>query len=113
MKSGIHHAAIAVREFDWYVTFFEKVFDMTVERTTGETPNRQLWVAQGIPVNECSEPRPESDQPACDHISIGVDIDPVEAAEKAVENGCRHVEGKGAHWFALPNGVLLEMKPLR
>lgn len=113
MVSRIHHAALAVRDFDWYVAFFEEVFHMTAERTAGTKPCRQLWFAQGIQINEAAEAEDAGEHAACDHISLGVDIDPVEAAKLAMAGGCRPAEGKGAHWFALPNGVLIEMKPLR
>ena len=113
MRSNIHHASISVRDFDWYVDFFSTVFEMSVERIRGEKPSRQLWFSQGIQINEVAEDRHLTEPAVCDHISIGVDIDPVEAAGIAIAHGCRAVEGKGAHWFALPNDVLIELKPLR
>ena len=113
MRSAIHHVCIAVRDFDWYVDFFTNVFEMTVEKTRGEKPSRILWFAQGIQINETSEDLHMKQPAVCDHISIGVDMDPEEAAGIAIAHGCRAVEGKGAHWFALPNDVLIELKPLR
>ena len=113
MISRIHHVAIAVQDFEWYVSFFTDVFNMTVERTAGEVPKRQLWFAQGVQIVESADDRPVNGPAACDHISIGVDNDPEEAASLAIAHGCSKVDGKGAHWFALPNGVLMEMKPLR
>ena len=111
MISKIHHAALCVRDFDWYVDFFGRVFQMTVQRTSGEAPRRMLWFEQGIQINEMAD---GAEQPGniCDHISLGTDIDPEEAAALAIENGCRRAEGKGAHWFELPCGVRIEMKPL-
>lgn len=113
MRSNIHHVSLSVKDFDWYVDFFSKVFEMTVERTRGEKPSRILWFSQGIQINEVSEDRHQTQPAVCDHISIGVDIDPVEASEIAKANGCHTADGKGAHWFALPNDVLIELKPLR
>ena len=113
MHSNIHHVALSVKDFDWYVDFFSKVFEMTVEKTRGEKPSRILWFSQGIQINEESEDLHMTQPAVCDHISIGVDIDPVEAAAIAKANGCHTAEGKGAHWFALPNDVLIELKPLR
>ncbi len=113
MRSNIHHASISVRDFDWYVDFFSTVFEMSVERIRGENPSRQLWFSQGIQINEVAEDRHLTEPAVCDHISIGVDMDPEEAAGIAIAHGCRAVEGKGAHWFALPNDVLIELKPLR
>ena len=113
MVSRIHHAAIAVVDFDWYVKFFTDVFHMTVVRTAGEKPVRQLWFDEGIQIVECPVDRPADVPQACDHISIGVDVDPVEAARLAIRHGCMAVEGKGEHWFALPNGVRIELKPYK
>ena len=112
MHSNIHHAALSVQDFDWYVDFFSNVVGMTVERTRGEKPHRIVWFSQGIQINEVSDDLRQSHPAACDHISIGVDIDPVEAAGIAKAHGCHTAEGKGAHWFALPNDVLIELKPL-
>lgn len=112
MKARIHHAALLTADFEWYVNFFQEVFHMTVVRTAGEAPNRQLWFAEGIQINELArdaEVFPENC--ACDHISLGVDLDPVAAAKLAIQYGCRKAEGKGDHWFVLPNGVMMEMKP--
>ena len=113
MKAKIHHISLAVKDFDWYTAFFKDVFSMTVERTQGEKPKRQLWFAEGIQINEVTEDRQTSDAEVCDHFSIGVDIDPVEAANIAKAHGCSEAYGKGAHWCVLPNGALLEMKPIR
>lgn len=113
MKSKIHHISLAVKDFDWYVNFFQEVFAMTVERTQGEAPKRQLWFAEGVQINEVADDRQSPALAAVDHFSLGVDIDPVEAANIAKAHGCTEVAGKGPHWFALPNGVLGEMKPIR
>ena len=112
MRTAIHHAALNVKEYEWYRHFFENVFHMTAERIAGDAPHRQLWFAEGIQLNET--PEEVSALPAgnaCDHISLGVDIPEAEAAARAIEAGCRPVPGKPAHWFALPDGVLIELKP--
>ena len=112
MQSRIHHAAINVSDFDWYVRFFQDVFSMTVSKQRGEAPNRQLWFAQGIQLNETASAEETKDfRSILDHISIGVDIDPVEAAAEAIAAGCSKCEGQGPHWFLLPNGYPVELKP--
>ena len=113
MKTRIHHAAIRTSDLEWYVDFFQQVFGMTIERTRGEKPNRQVWLYEGIQLVETQE---VEDLPAaglCDHISLGVDLDPETVAKTAIDHGCSPIEGKGAHWFALPNGVPMELKPYR
>ena len=108
MKGQLHHTALNVTDYNWYVTFFTETFGMTVEKTRGEAPNRQLWFNEGVQINE----KPEGAD-VCgnisDHIALCVDIDPVEAAGIACEKGCRAAEGRPAHWVALPNGALIEL----
>ena len=113
MKTRIHHAAIRVKDLEWYADFFQKVFGMTVEKTRGEKPCRQIWLYEGIQLIETQETNDLPPAELCDHISLGVDGDPEDAAKAAVSFGCRSIEGKGAHWFALPNGIQMELKPYR
>lgn len=107
MNIRIHHACVATKDFDWYYNFFTNVFGMTVQKTRGEAPKRMIWFNEGIQLNELVDT--EIIGTGCDHISLGVD-DPVGAANLAIANGCRAVEGK-AHWFEMPNGMRFEMKP--
>lgn len=108
MKARIHHAALNVVDFDWYRGFFETVFCMQANRFQGEAPHRQLWFPEGIQLNEVTEEGTLGD--VCDHISLGVDDVPTEAAAEAIAHGCAPLPGK-AHWFLLPNGVRVELKP--
>ena len=113
MKTRIHHAAIKTTDLEWYAVFFQQIFGMTVEKTRGEKPCRQIWLYEGIQLIEASEPENPQNHPLYDHISLGVDEDPEAVAKTAIAHGCRSVEGKGAHWFALPNGIQIELKPYR
>ena len=113
MKTRIHHTAIRTNDLEWYTDFFQHVFGMTIEKTRGEKPNRQIWLYEGIQLVEVQE---ASDLPVSglyDHISLGVDQDPESAAKAAIDYGCRPIEGKGVHWFMLPNGIQMELKPYR
>ena len=108
MRALIHHVALNVDRFDWYAGFFQRVFQMTVARTRGEAPERQLWFREGVQLNERESASECGD--VCDHFSLGVDDVPA-AVERAVGAGCSRLP-EGAHWVALPNGVRLELKPL-
>lgn len=108
MKSRIHHTALNVTAFDWYVDFFQKVFGMTVERAVGKAPERKIWFCEGI---QLIESKSASDCGSVyDHLSLAVDDIPG-AVGMAVNFGCSTLP-KGAHWFKLPNGVEVELKPL-
>ena len=109
MKSRIHHAALNVAKFDWYVDFFQSVFGMTVEKTTGEKPMRKVWFLEGIQLNERENPSVCGD--SIDHVSLAVEDVPG-VVETAVNAGCS-VLPDGAHWFKLPNGTRIELKPLQ
>lgn len=106
MKGTLHHVCIAVKEFDWYQAFFEKVFEMTIQKTAREAPCRQLWFCEGIQLNE--DLNAEEKTGLVDHISLRVEDIP-QAVKEAVEMGCTPLPN-GAHWFALPNGVKIELK---
>lgn len=108
MKTQLNHTALNVKDFDWYLTFFQEVFDMDIQRRVGEAPKRQLWFAQGIQLNEV--PRDGEMGTVYDH--LGFVVEDVPALKKlAVDHGCAHLEGKD-HWFILPNGVRVELKPM-
>ena len=109
MKTRIHHTCINADPFDWYVDFFRTVFGMEIERTRGEAPARQVWFSEGIQLDEV----PGAADPGgiYSHISIGVDDIPG-TARRAIDFGCAPL-AKGSHWFALPNGVQMELKPYR
>ncbi len=108
MKGTLGHVAIYVNDFDWYIDFFNNCFEMEMTRTRGEAPNRIVWFAEGIQVNEAVSPETLGD--AIDHICLKVADVPAAVAE-ALTYGCTTLPN-GAHWFALPNGIKVELKPL-
>lgn len=107
-KSALHHVAISVQNFEWYVDFFEKVFEMTVRKTAGEAPKRQLWFHQGIQVNEVTAETQTGE--TIDHISLAVEDIPA-TVQEAISMGCQPC-AKGVHWFVMPNGVKMELMQL-
>jgi predicted enzyme related to lactoylglutathione lyase len=111
MKATIHHTAITVQDYNWYVSFFQNCFEMTIERTAGEAPHRRLWFSEGIQINEEPDAPAACDPAAIDHVSLQVE-DAIAGAEQAISMGCSSLPN-GAHWFALPNGVKMELKPNR
>lgn len=97
----LHHVAISVADFDSYVNLF-LTLGMTVQKTRGEAPNRQLWFAEGLQINEQS-----TGGDCIDHIALASDSR--EALRgTALDNGCRELPGKDT-WFTLPNGIRMEL----
>lgn len=105
MKSQLHHIALNVSDLDWYAYFFKEIFGMKIRKSTGVAPNRKLWFTEGIQLNE--SPNVTSGGGVCDHVSIAVPDVPA-TKEAALQAGCMPLPN-GAHWFSLPNGVMVEL----
>ena len=101
--SHLHHVAITVADYERYIDLFQKL-GMTVQKTRGEAPDRQLWFEEGIQLKEAPEGEARGN---VDHIALGV-TDKKEIMRIALENGCSPLP-KGDKWFALPNGVSIEL----
>lgn len=102
----LHHVSIMVDDYEWYVSLFRDVFGMTVQRENGESPKRNLWFEEGIQLREC-ETLPTANG-VYDHFAFGSDDIPGTVA-KAVAAGCQPMDKP--HWFRLPNGAGVELKP--
>lgn len=109
MKTQLNHTALNVKDFDWYLNFFLEVFEMEIQRELGEAPERKVWLKQGIQLNEVSA-EGEMGQ-IYDHLGFVVEDVPALKA-LAVRHGCACLPGKD-HWFILPNGVRVELKPMK
>lgn len=125
MNTKIDHAAMNVNEFEWHVRFFQDVFGMTIEKSQGEKPDRKVWFAQGIQLNEIEETATEDtvteNEPGgsvsagksascwADHIGIRTD-DMEGVLNRSREFGCTPVSGKGKNWFQMPGGAIFELK---
>ncbi len=104
MKGLLHHVALCVKEFDWYVEFFEQIFEMNVRKTAGEGSARKLWFQEGIQINETTEDTVAGT--ACDHISLQVE-NSSDAVQECLRRGCKKASN-GDNWIALPNGAKVE-----
>ncbi len=105
MKSQLHHVALNVPDIQWYTSFFQRIFGMKIRKTSGRSPDRKVWFFEGIQLNECLN-IPAAGA-ACDHISISV-TDIAETMGAALKAGCMPVTN-GEHWFALPDGMMIEL----
>ena len=105
MKSQLHHVALNVQDIKWYTAFFEEIFGMKVRKTSGSTSTQKVWFFEGIQLNEC--PNKPAMGEMYDHISLAVP-NIAETVEAALKAGCTPLPN-GEHWFALPNGVRVEL----
>ena len=88
----IDHAAIRTKLYEEAQRFFEDVFEMHMWREIGEKPGRKCWYKEGIQLCEVEELDSETE------IMEKIKAYPV----KAIND----------HWFSLPNGTKIELKPL-
>ncbi len=103
----IDHAAIKTASYEEAQGFFTDVFEMHMWREIGEAPERKCWYKEGIQLCEAEEINTSADN-GYDHISIAVDSE-AEIMEKVKAYPVTIIND---HWFALPNGTRIELKPL-
>ncbi len=103
----IDHAAIRTASYENAQKFFEDVFEMHMWREIGEKPGRKCWYKEGIQLCEVEELDAASEN-GYDHISIAVDSE----AEIMEKIKAYPVKAINDHWFSLPNGTKIELKPL-
>lgn len=103
----IDHAAIRTKSYEEAQRFFEDVFEMHMWREIGEKPGRKCWYKEGIQLCEVEELNAASEN-GYDHISIAVDSE-AEIMEKIKAYPVKVIND---HWFSLPNGTKIELKPL-
>lgn len=106
MKSQLHHVALNVQNIKWYTTFFQEIFGMEIHKTTGTSPNQKVWFIEGIQLIECWEGLVIGS--VYNHISLAVP-DITKTVDAALKAGCTPLPN-GDHWFALPNGTMVELK---
>jgi catechol 2,3-dioxygenase-like lactoylglutathione lyase family enzyme len=106
----MEHAAIYVRDIDWYIKYFRDVFGMEIiEKEERDGELKQVWLHGGVQL--AVSPGFEIGDPQTQGVPhIGIMTENVELAiEASRERGARPVEGK-ENWVWLPDGVALEIK---
>ena len=105
MASYLDHVGYRVADLDWYISFFEAVFEMGVEKQrTNPDGSREVWLVGGLQL--CEQPGFAGDDGRAHHLCLITDD--VEAArEKALAWGCTELPKH--HWVKLPDGLRLEL----
>lgn len=105
MAAYLDHVGYLVQDLDWTVSFFEEVFDMSVERFR-ENPNgvREVWLQGGLQLidNGCFDGTTGRGHHVC---LIVDDLEAIRA--KALARGCSELPKY--HWIRLPDGLEVEM----
>ena len=106
MAVHVDHVAFQCTNLEETLHFFEEVFGMTVSKTAGEAPNRQLWTKEGLQLNECAAV--SDGENAFHHVAFYVDDVPA-TMKKAAACGAVPIKGKEDHWFTTPFGFVVEL----
>lgn len=102
MQCTYGHTAIYVDDISWYTLFFERVFSMQVVRRE----EGQVWLDGGLQFIEA----PAAERGMLAHICVLVpDVEQFRA--RMLYNGGRDYP-PDANMVELPNGLLVELKPL-
>lgn len=105
MTAYIEHAAYRVTNIDWYISFFETVFEMDISKQRiGPDGARQIWLDGGIQL--CEDKALIAADGRADHLCL-ITADLEAARTKALDLGCTPMPKH--HWVMLPDGLKLEL----
>lgn len=100
----IDHMAFRVKDFDFYLEFFQSVFDMKVTLQMGKAPNRKIWLG-GIQLNE--DTNFDGPEGRSDH--VGILVDSIDEIVKKAQKYNVKIMPQGANWIQLPEGLVIEL----
>lgn len=106
MAAYLEHVGYRVKDLNWYLTFFEEVYGMGVEKQkVHPTGLREVWLVGGLQLVE--DPAFEGeDYGRAHHVCLLVDdLEGIRAA--ALAHGCKELPQH--HWVELPDGQKIEM----
>ena len=85
MAAYVEHAAYYVNQMDWYLNFFQQVFQMQVQKQRqGADGLREVWLEGGVQLCETTAPALEDGR--CAHLCLIVE-DLEQAREKGPDCG--------------------------
>jgi catechol 2,3-dioxygenase-like lactoylglutathione lyase family enzyme len=105
-KSYLEHTAIHVRDIHWHIRFFQEALGMPVRGIQGDLNDPiQVWLVGGVQlVADKSFQGPEGRM-----AHLGIMTEDLEAAlEEVYKWGVTELP-KGRNWFALPDGLCIEL----
>ena len=101
----LDHVALCVKEYDWYISFFENVFEMKIKKESGAEPERKVWFDKGMPLIESKEkPIPGT---LYDHIAFKADDKEV-IYTRLKAQGCKEYLQK-ENWFIVRDALVVEI----
>jgi catechol 2,3-dioxygenase-like lactoylglutathione lyase family enzyme len=105
-RTYVEHTAILVKDIQWYIRFFGEALGMSVRSFEGpEDHPKQVWLRGGIQL--VSDPGFEGPEGRMAH--LGIMCEDLEAAIEAVKRWPATQMPQGRNWFALPDGLVIEL----
>jgi hypothetical protein len=105
-KSYLEHTAIRVKDIQWHIRFFGEVLGMSVRSVDGpEDQPKQVWTIGGLQL--VSDPGFEGPEGRIAH--LGIMTEDLEASLEEVYKWNVNQMPQGRNWFALPDGLSIEL----
>jgi len=108
--SYLEHTAIRVKDIHWHIRFFREALGMTVRNIQGsEEEPTQAWTVGGVQlVSDKGFDGPEGRM-----VHLGIMTEDLEAALEEVYKWDVTELPQGHNWFALPDGLQIELMQAR
>jgi len=105
-KTYLEHMAIRVKDIQWHIRFFGEALGMSIRSVEGpEDHPKQVWLLGGIQL--VSDPGFEGPEGRNAH--LGIMTEDLEASIEAVNRWAVTQMPQGRNWFALPDGLVIEL----
>ena len=105
-RSYLEHIAIRVKDIQWHIRFFREALGMTLRSVEGSADHpKQVWTIGGLQL--VSDPDFEGPEGRVAH--LGIMTEDVEAAIEEVGKWHPTQMPQGRNWFALPDGLVIEL----
>jgi len=104
--SFLQHTAIYVKDIQWYVRFFTEALGMPVRNIQGdESDPKQVWTIGGMQFVAAKDFQGPEGRMA----HLGIVTEDLEAALEQVYQWGAIEQPQGHNWFALPDGLVIEL----
>jgi len=105
-KTYVEHTAIRVKDIQWHIRFFGEALDMSIRSVEGpEDQPKQVWLLGGVQL--VSDPGFEGPEGRNAH--LGIMTEDLEASLEEVYKWSVTEMPQGRNWFALPDGLVIEL----
>jgi len=105
-RSYLEHIAIRVKDIQWHIRFFKEALGMSLRSVDGPGDHpKQVWTIGGLQL--VSDPNFEGPEGRVAH--LGIMAEDLEGALEEVYKWSVTQMPQGRHWFALPDGLIIEL----